>query len=144
MMTDDLPHQALDGDLSGYLDAGEFGRFIMKGKPPPAPSTSKDRMVQRIKEETRQFRQQLADLQGKATNEHALHASAHHGALLLPTGKATNEKLVRQGIERATAEDVLQLSRIIHQELLKLPPERREWYADCDLPGSPLMSTDEL
>ena len=69
MTTDDLSHQALDGDLSGYLDAGEFGRFIMKGKPPPAPSTSKDRMVQRIKEETRQFRQQLADLQGK-TDDH--------------------------------------------------------------------------
>jgi hypothetical protein len=119
--------QALDGDLSGYLDAGEFGRFIMKGKPPPAPSTSKDRMVQRIKEETRQFRQQLADPQGKARQ-----------------GKATNEKLVRQGIERATAEDVLQLSRIINQELLKLPPDRREWCADCDLPGSPLRHAGSL
>jgi len=119
--------QALDGDLSGYLDAGEFGRFIMKGKPPPAPSTSKDRMVQRIKEETRQFRQQLADQQGKARQ-----------------GKATNEKLVRQGIERATAEDVLQLSRIINQELLKLPPDRREWCADCDLPGSPLRRAGSL
>ena len=119
--------QALDGDLSGYLDAGEFGRFIMKGKPPPAPSTSKDRMVQRIKEETRQFRQQLADPQGKARQ-----------------GKATNEKLVRQDIERATAEDVLQLSRIINQELLKLPPDRREWCADCDLPGSPLRRAGSL
>ena len=119
--------QALDGDLSGYLDAGEFGRFIMKGKPPPAPSTSKDRMVQRIKEETRQFRQQLADPQGKARQ-----------------GKATNEKLVRQGIERATAEDVLQLSRIINQELLKLPPDRREWCADCDLTGSPLRRAGSL
>jgi hypothetical protein len=119
--------QALDGDLSGYLDAGEFGRFIMKGKPPPAPSTSKDRMVQRIKEETRQFRQQLADPQGKARQ-----------------GKATNEKLVRQDIERATAEDVLQLSRIINQELLKLPPDQREWCADCDLPGSPLRRAGSL
>jgi len=119
--------QALDGDLSGYLDAGEFGRFIMKGKPPPAPSTSKDRMVQRIKEETRQFRQQLADPQGKARQ-----------------GKATNEKLVRQGIERATAEDVLQLSRIINQELLKLPPDRREWCADCHLPVSILRRAGSL
>lgn len=85
--------RALDGDMSGFIDAGEFGRFIGKGKPPPEKTTSKMRVQNERTAVTRAMRAELQQAQGKAYTT----------------------RIAARGVEKASEDDVLQLSRIFNQ-----------------------------
>ena len=115
--------RALDEDMSGFIDAGEFGRFLKLGA--PVLVRARDILHAERHADKREMDAELDKL----------------------VGRDVNARFAEAGVSAASEEEVTNLANVFNVALSRLSPEYRHWSAFfriVDEDGSGRISFEEL